>query len=100
MTLIRAPIAPRFDRVPVSLRSIQALPWPWFSNSRIRCRSPGVAPPTSNSSSSSPSSSRSAKATPWPLCSSPVPEDEVTSTKARPPRFRSSTLGTSEPPNE
>ena len=51
----------------------QSLPWPGFSNRRNACASPGVAPPTLKTISSSPSLSRSAKATPWPLCSSPVP---------------------------
>src|SRR5688572_27182373 len=97
VTVVRAPIAARFVLTPVSRRPSQSLPCPGLSNRRNVCASPGVAPPTLNTISWSPSPSRSAHATPCPLCSSPVPDEAVTSTNDFPSRLRSSTLRTIDP---
>jgi hypothetical protein len=64
---------------------IQSLPWPGSRTRAARCASPGVAPPTSKTMSSSPSLIEVRKRTPWPLCSSPVPEDCGHVDERRPP---------------
>src|SRR2546422_5929341 len=84
-SLMRAPIAERFERRPESRSVIQRFPWPGFLNRTEGAMSLSNQPPISSRMSWSPSLSASPNETPCPFWRLPTSAETVTSWNTFPP---------------